>query len=62
MDFCKCGSIKINDKCSNDHCPEKNQKCKGWVVGGRALEFKKPVSFDAADGLAKKMNKKERNN
>lgn len=61
MDFCKCGSIIINSKCSNVHCPEKNQKCKGWVVGGRALDFKKPVSFDAADGLAKRLNERERN-
>lgn len=52
----------INEKCSNEHCPDKKQKCKGWVVGGRALDFKKPVSFDAADGLAKRLNDREKNN
>ncbi len=62
MDFCRCGSIIINEKCSNAHCPDKNQKCKDWVVGGRALDFKKPVSFDAADSIARRMNAQEKNN
>ena len=62
MDFCKCGSIIINSKCSNVHCPDKNQKSKAWVVGGRALDFKKPVSFDAADSIAKRLNERDKNN
>ncbi len=62
MEYCKCGSIIVNSKCTNDHCPEKNQKCKEWVVGGRSLDFKKPVSFAAADSLAKKLNYREKNN
>ena len=62
LDFCKCGSIIINSKCSNAHCPEKNQKNKAWVVEGRALDFKKPVSYDEAENLAKRMNERDRQN
>lgn len=61
MDFCKCGSIRIKNKCTNEHCPEKTQKLKDWVIDGRVMEFKKPVSYDDAAGLARKLNEKERN-
>lgn len=56
MDFCKCGSMMINEKCSNVHCPEKNQKRKDWTVGGMALDFKKPVTYEEAASLAEKLN------
>jgi hypothetical protein len=59
MEFCKCGSIKKDGKCSNEHCPEKNQKRKDWVVGGLAMDFKKPVTYEEAAGLAKKMKNTE---
>ena len=55
MDFCKCGSFKKNGKCTNEHCPEKNQKRKDWVAGGIAMEFKKPVSFEEASELAQRL-------
>ncbi|MDP4117553.1 MAG: hypothetical protein Q8903_15575 [Bacteroidota bacterium] len=61
MDFCKCGSIKINGKCSNAHCSEKNQKRKDWVVGGMAMDFKKPVSYEEASQLAERLKSTENN-
>lgn len=61
MDFCKCGSILINGKCSNEHCPINSQKHKGWVIDGRAMEFKKPVSYEEAADLARRLNMKEKN-
>lgn len=57
MNFCKCGSIVLNGKCTNNHCPEKNQKRKDWVAGGLAMEFKKPVSYEKATELAYKLRK-----
>ncbi|MCX8128862.1 MAG: hypothetical protein N3I35_02035 [Clostridia bacterium] len=61
MDFCKCGSMKKNGKCSNQHCPEKNQKRKDWVAGGMVMDFKKPVSYEEALKLAEKLKKTEKN-
>lgn len=55
MDFCKCGSIIINDKCSNEHCTHSGQKRKDWVIGGVPMDFKKPVSYDEASKLAKRI-------
>lgn len=60
MDFCKCGSIIINDKCTNDHCPEQNQKSKGWIVDGASVNFKKAVSYEEASDIIKKMNNAEK--
>lgn len=60
MDFCKCGSIKINGECSNEHCPEKDQKRKDWVTGGMAMDFKKPVSYEEATVLARKLRKSKK--
>ncbi|MGE4282725.1 MAG: hypothetical protein AB7G87_03300 [Clostridia bacterium] len=60
MDFCKCGSILINEKCSNEHCPSKSQKLKDWVVDGKTMDFKKPVSYEQAAKLAKKLKMKEK--
>lgn len=59
MEFCKCGSMMIQGKCSNDRCPEKNQKRKDWVIGGMALGFKKPVHYEEAAALAEKMRSAE---
>lgn len=61
MEFCKCGSIKKENKCTNIHCPESGQKRKDWVVGGMAMDFKKPVTYDEAYGLAKRMKTFEKN-
>lgn len=55
MEFCKCGSIKVEGKCSNARCPGKDQKRKDWVVGGMAMDFKRPVSYEEAAGLAAKI-------
>ena len=60
MDFCKCGSIKINDRCTNEHCPEQNQKNKGWIVDGTSVSFKKAVSYEEASDIVKKMNNSEK--
>ena len=60
MDFCKCGSILINEKCTNEHCPSKSQKHKDWVIDGRAMDFKKAVSYEEAAKLAKRLNMKEK--
>ena len=60
MDFCKCGSIIKNDKCTNEHCPEQNQKSKGWIVDGTSINFKKAVSFEEASGIVKKINTTEK--
>ncbi len=61
MDFCKCGSIEINGKCSNDHCPSKNLKHKDWVIDGRAVDFNKPVSCEEAEKFVRKLNQKDAN-
>lgn len=61
MDFCKCGSIRINEKCSNEHCPSKSQKLKDWVAEGRAMDFKRPVSYEEAANLARRLNAKGKN-
>jgi len=60
MDFCKCGSVIINEKCTNTHCPEENQKCKGWIVDGTSMNFKKAVSFDEASEIVKRLNNEEK--
>lgn len=59
MEFCKCGSVKKNEKCTNVHCPEKNQKRKNWIAGGMAMDFKKPVTFEEAAGLAERLKNPE---
>ena len=61
MDFCKCGSITKNGKCSNEHCPEKSQKRKDWIAGGRVMDFKKPVSYEEAVELAERLKSSEKN-
>lgn len=61
MDFCKCGSIIINEKCTNAHCPVENQKCKGWIVDGTSVNFKKPVSYEEASEIVKRLNNTENN-
>ena len=53
MNFCICGSLKVNNNCTNKHCSEKNNKNKDWVVEGVALDFKKPVSHEEAVRAAK---------
>ena len=60
MDFCKCGSIMINDKCSNEHCPGKSQKNKDWVIDGRGMDFIRPVSYEEAAGQARRLNKQDK--
>ena len=60
MDYCKCGSIIINGKCTNDHCQGKNQKRKDWVAGGVAMGFKKPVTYEEAVKLAKRIKNEEK--
>ena len=60
MNFCKCGSIIINEKCSNEHCPEKGQKRKGWIVKGVPMDFKKPVSYEEAFKLAERLKDPEK--
>jgi len=61
MDFCKCGSIIINEKCTNAHCQEENQKCKSWIVDGTAIKFKKAISYEEASGIVKRLNNVESN-
>jgi hypothetical protein len=61
MEFCKCGSIRVNGKCSNVHCPNNTQKHKDWVIDGRKMDFKKPVSYDDAAKLGKRLNMKDKN-
>jgi hypothetical protein len=60
MEFCKCGSMKKNGKCSNNRCPEKDQKRKDWVAGGIVMDFKKPVTYEEALGLAERMKNSEK--
>jgi len=61
MDFCRCGSIIKNEKCSNEHCTEKHQKRKDWIAGGMAMDFKKPVTYEEAAGLAERLKRSEKN-
>ena len=61
MDFCKCGSFLINGKCSNVHCPSKSQKLKDWVIEGRSMDFKRPVTYEEAADLARRLNLKDKN-
>lgn len=60
MDFCKCGSIIKNEKCSNNHCREKNEKCTSWVAGGRSMNFKKAITFEEASNIIEKTKKAEK--
>lgn len=59
MDFCICGSIKKDGKCTNNHCHKKNDKCKNWVAGGRAINFIKPVTYEEAANYVEKVKKSE---
>jgi hypothetical protein len=59
MDFCICGSMKKEGKCTNKHCLEKNDKCKNWVAGGRSMNFIKPVTYEEAANQAEKIRKSE---
>ena len=61
MDFCKCGSIIINEKCSNEHCPSRSQKHKDWVIDGKNMLFKKQVTYEKAAEHAKRLDMKEKN-
>ncbi len=61
MNFCKCGSIEINGKCSNEHCPYKSTKNKDWVIDGRVINFKKSVTYEDAVGVARRLNTKDKN-
>lgn len=61
MNFCKCGSIMKNGKCTNVHCHEKAQKRKDWVAGGMVMDFKKPVTYEEALHLAEKLKNTEKN-
>lgn len=60
MEFCKCGSIIIKGKCSNEHCPEKNQKHKEWIIDGKAVGFKKPISYDEAAKFIRELEKDDK--
>lgn len=60
MNFCKCGSIIVNGKCTNEHCPEKDQKLKDWVIEGRNMDFKKPVTYEEAANLARRLKAKKK--
>lgn len=57
MNYCSCGSLILNGKCTNRLCPEKNSKHKGWMIEGIAMDFRKPVSYDEAADTAKKLKK-----
>ena len=61
MDFCKCGSIIIKGECTNQHCPDKDQKSTEWVIDGRGMNFEKPLSYKEAAGQAKRLNKRDKN-
>ena len=56
MDFCKCGSIKIDGECTNEHCPEKNKKSKEWIIDGKERDFTKPISYEEAVEFIRKHN------
>jgi hypothetical protein len=61
MNFCKCGSITKDGKCTNDHCHENdnNNKRKDWVAGGMSMNFKRPVTYVEASELAEKLKNAE---
>ena len=59
MEFCKCGSIILNSKCTNEHCPEKNQKRRDWIVGGIPVDFKRPVTYKEAAELSERIKNAE---
>ena len=61
MNFCKCGSLIVNDECTNQHCPGKDQKGKEWVIDGRGMNFEKPLSYEEAANQAKRLNSKHKN-
>jgi len=60
MDFCKCGSIIIKGECTNQHCPDKNQKSSEWVIDGRGMSFERPLSYKEAAAQAKMLNEKDK--
>lgn len=60
MDYCKCGSVLVDGKCSNERCPSKSKKHKDWVIYGRSMDFKKPVSYEDAAVLARKLNMQDK--
>jgi hypothetical protein len=55
VEFCECGSIKINGKCSNKNCPEKRSRRKVWSIKGIVFDFGKPVTYTEAYISAEKI-------
>lgn len=56
-DFCGCGSIKRNGKCSNKNCTELRTKKRVWVIEGQMLEFGNAVTGPEAAASAAKIMK-----
>lgn len=53
IQYCKCGSIIENGKCTWLKCPFSPAKYCMWVINGRFLEFQKPVTLSKAKAVAK---------
>ncbi len=48
INYCKCGSLKYGEKCSNKNCPEMKSRRRKWLVKGEFLTFGCPVTYEEA--------------
>ena len=46
IQYCKCGSIITNGKCSNKACG--GEKHKGYYIYGAWFDFNEPVTYEEA--------------
>lgn len=53
MQFCKCGSIILDNLCSNRRCVTRNESLTNWVIGGRLHRFSQPLTLTEAREAAK---------
>jgi len=53
IQYCRCGSIIDNGKCTRLKCPFRPAKYRMWVINNRYLEFDKPVTLEEAIKFSK---------
>ena len=57
MDFCECGSIMQDGKCTNKHCTSRNMALLSWIINGKLERFRQPVTL--AEAIEAIKNKSE---
>lgn len=53
IEFCQCGSIKINGECTNKRCPALNRKSNKWIIKGVEYQFREKVTNEQAQEAVK---------